>query len=165
MTTTSKRSAPALTIDLIDRDYLEIVATGDFCAAFRDVLSDRLARLVSGGPIRLRIDFGEVLRVDPIVADLFAGAAVALARRGGALDIVEANPVVASAFGASFIFGDGCARRTPAPLPLDVAPRLERLRIDPALPPEWPWSERLAGNGDGVLGNRSHGWQSQNRER
>lgn len=87
----AQRSAPALSIDLIDRDYLEITATGEFSASFRTAISNRLDQLVSGGPIRLRIDFTKASTVDSSIAELMDRTGAALTHIGGVLEVVGAE--------------------------------------------------------------------------
>jgi len=99
MSGSNRPRASALVIDLIDRDCLEVSAIGSFDALSLRAVTDRLAQLLSCGPIRLRIDFKAAGVVDPLIVNVLRRAKFSLEAAGGAFEIIGTTPAMARTIG------------------------------------------------------------------
>lgn len=86
---------PVLVIELVDRDRLDVIAAGSFASADRDLIAERLERLLACGLSQVRIDCTDVTTFEPPVAQLFATAGSRLEANGGALEVVNLDPATA----------------------------------------------------------------------
>lgn len=95
----SSRPYAALEFDLIDVHKVGLTARGVFDHRCRQLVQQRLDRLIAAGTEHVRIDLSNVTSLETSVAEVFRRAAAQLEARGGSMSTVGSSPAVAAALG------------------------------------------------------------------